>query len=127
MILRYSLLWFALAIIAIVNGILREQTYGKFISELAAHQLSTLTGIILSGVFVYFIHRIWAIESSRQAWIIGSIWLILTIIFEFGFGHYIVDHSWKQLISDYNIFQGRLWSLFLVWIFILPVMIHKHT
>lgn len=127
MILRYSLLWFALAIIAIANGILREQTYGKILSELSAHQLSTVTGVILSGLFVYYIHRIWPIESSNQAWIIGSIWLVATILFEFGFGHYIAGHSWSHLLNDYNIFKGRVWSFFLLWVFVMPVVIHRYT
>jgi len=61
MILRYSLLWFALAIIAIANGVLREQTYGRILSDLSAHQLSTVTGVISSGLFVYYIHRVWPI------------------------------------------------------------------
>ena len=127
MILRYSLLWFALAIIAIVNGTLREFTYGKYLSELSAHQLSTFTAVILSGAFVYFIHRAWPIESTTQAWSIGGIWLISTIIFEFGFGHYVAGHSWQHLLNDYNVFQGRLWSLFLVWVLVMPVVIHKYT
>ena len=127
MLLRYSLLWFALALIAIANGTLREQTYGKHISELSAHQLSTLTGIIFSGAFVYFIHRFWPFESSNQAWLIGVIWFIATIIFEFVFGHFIVGYSWALLLNDYNIFQGRVWSLFLVWVLLMPVVIHKYT
>lgn len=127
MVVSYSLLWFALAIIAIANGVLREQTYGKVLSDLSAHQLSTLTGVIFSGLFVYYIHRTWPIESSGQAWTIGVIWLVATIIFEFGFGHYIVGHSWGHLLNDYNIFQGRVWSLFLVWVLIMPVLIHKYA
>lgn len=126
MILRYSLLWFALAIIAIANGILREQTYGKILTELSAHQVSTVTGVLFSGAFVYFIHRAWPIESSSQAWSIGTIWLISTIIFEFGFGHYIAGHPWSHLLNDYNIFAGRVWLFFLVWVFVMPVVIHKY-
>ena len=114
MILRYSLLWFALAFIAIARGVLREKTYGTFLSELSAHQLLTITGILLSGAFVYTMHRVWPIESSAQAWMIGVIWLVSTIIFEFGFGDYVVGHSWAQLLHDYNIFQGGVWSLFLI-------------
>ena len=127
MLLRYSLLWLALALIAIANGALREKTYGKYISELSAHQLSTLTAIVFSGTFVYFIHRVWPIESSNQAWLIGAIWFITTIIFEFTFGHYIVGHSWAHLLNDYNIFQGRVWPLFLVWVLFMPVVIHKYA
>jgi len=127
MILRYSLLWFVLAIIAIVNGVLREQTYGKILSNLSAHQLSTVTGVIFSGLFVFYIHRIWPIESSSQAWAIGAIWLVSTIIFEFGFGHYIAGHSWGYLLNDYNIIQGRVWPVFLIWVLIMPVLIHKYA
>lgn len=126
MILRYSLLWFALAIIAIANGSLRVFTYGTVLSDLTAHQISTVTGVLLSGLFVYFIHRIWPIESTQKAWIIGIIWLISTILFEFGFGHYIAGHSWAHLLHDYNILEGRVWSLFLLWVLIMPVVIHKY-
>lgn len=127
MILRYSLLWFVLAIIAIANGVLREQTYGRILSDLSAHQFSTVTGAIFSGLFVYYIHRVWPIGSSGQAWSIGAIWLVSTIIFEFGFGHYIAGHSWDHLLNDYNVLQGRVWSLFLVWIFIMPALVHKYA
>ena len=46
--------------------------------------------------------------------------LVMTIIFEFGFGHYIMGHSWQKLFADYNILQGRVWSLFLLWIMVMP-------
>ena len=127
MLSRYSLLWFALAIIAIANGMLRELTYGKILSELSSHQLSTLTGIIFSGLFVLLMHRIWPIESSAQAWLIGTIWLLATIAFEFGFGHYIAGHSWVHLLADYNIFKGRVWPVFLAWVLIMPVLIYKYA
>ena len=42
-ILIYLIFWLALMVIAIGNGILREATYGQQLSELRAHQLSTLT------------------------------------------------------------------------------------
>lgn len=51
-------------------------------------------------------------------------WLGMTIIFEFGFGHYIMKNSWPKLLGDYNIFAGRVWSLFLVWITIAPYLFY---
>lgn len=125
MVIRYSALWITLAIIAIFNGLIREKTYGKFVSELAAHQLSTVTCVIFSGLFIYAANRMWPIESSNQAWLIGFIWLISTVIFEFVFGHYIARHSWSQLLNDYNILEGRVWGVFLVWVLIMPVVIRK--
>jgi len=125
MIYRYTFAWLALMVIAIVNGTLREFSYGKFISELAAHQLSTLTGIAFTGLFVWFLNRVWALESSAQAWTIGSIWLAITILFEFGFGHFVAGHPWSRLLADYNLFAGRVWILFLLWILVLPYAIYR--
>jgi len=125
MIFRYSLLWFLLAVIAILNGTLREKVYGKYFSELTSHQISTITGILLSGAVVYCVHRFWPIESIAQAWIIGVIWFISTVIFEFGFGHYAMGHSWAHLLRDYDLFQGRVWLVFLLWILVMPVVIYR--
>ncbi|GAB1258865.1 hypothetical protein [Aurantivibrio plasticivorans] len=127
MVLQYALLWLPLAFIAVINGVLRELTYGKVLSELSAHQLSTLTGVLLSGTFVYFVHRLWPIESLVNAWCIGAIWFVATVIFEFGFGHYVAGHSWDHLLNDYHILRGRVWSLFLLWVLLMPVIMYRYV
>ena len=50
MITRYLFFWLILAIVAILNGTLRQFVYGPHMPELAAHQLSTVTGILLTGI-----------------------------------------------------------------------------
>ena len=119
---RYLLLWLVLAVIAIANGTLREFTYGSLVSELTAHRLSTLSGMLFTGLFVWFVQRRWPIASLAQAWLIGCCWLLFTIAFEFGFGHYVIGHDWQRLLADYDLSAGRVWSLFLLWILILPVL-----
>ena len=125
MVTKYLFVWLLLAIVAIANGILRQSTYSKIVPELAAHQISTITAVLASGVVVWIVNRHWAIESTSQALIIGGCWLVMTIAFEFGFGHYIAGHSWEKLTADYNLLQGRVWSLFLVWMAMMPFVIHK--
>lgn len=122
MVARYLLFWPVLAVIAIINGTLRQFAYGPHMAELAAHQLSTLTGMLFTGLAVRALHRAWPIGSSREAWIIGACWLLMTIAFEFGFGHYVAGHSWSRLLADYNLADGRVWSLFLAWIAVLPYL-----
>lgn len=125
MIAPYTLAWIALALIAIGNGTLRQFVYGPYLSELAAHQVSTLTGMILTFVFVWLMHRAWPIDSSRTAWKIGLLWLVMTVLFEFGFGRFLAGHSWSRLLADYNLLQGRVWAVFLVWILVLPRIVHR--
>lgn len=125
MLLRYLSIWFVLALVAVANGLLREYTYGRFMSGLPAHQLSTVTAIIASGVVVWWAARYWPIESAGSAWLIGVLWLVMTVAFEFGFGHFVAGHEWRTLLADYNILAGRVWGLFLCWVLVLPYLAYR--
>ena len=39
--------WFVLLVVAVINGALRDMTYGRYLSELLANQLSCVSGILL--------------------------------------------------------------------------------
>ena len=125
MIAKYVLVWFLLAVVAIANGVIRQSTYGNIVSDLAAHQISTITAILASGAVVWVASRFWPIESAAQAWTIGLLWLVMTVVFEFGFGHFVAGHSWTHLLADYNVFDGRVWLLFLVWVTVLPIVVYR--
>lgn len=120
MIWKYILLWFGLVILAILNGIFRQKVVLRHVSELTAHHISTVTFLLLMGIYIWIFALIWPLVSSGQALTIGGIWLLMTIIFEFVFGHYVMKHSWQKLLHDYNIFKGRLWIIILVWTLLAP-------
>ena len=122
---KHILWWFIFPLIGILNGTLRELTYKKIVGDLPAHQISTATGIIFFWIIFYFIFRKWKIESVKNAFIVGFVWLLLTILFEFGFGHYIMGNSWEKLFHDYNLAEGRVWILFLIWITVAPFVFYK--
>ncbi len=73
------------------------------------------------GTLVYF----WGLESSGQAITIGLIWLLLTVGFEFLFGHFIAGHSWSRLGQDYNLLAGRVWILVLLVITFAPLLFYQ--
>ena len=70
---KYVLAWFPMVAIAIANGGLRQAWYGKHLGELQAHQISTFTGVVLFGVYIGFIVRVWRPESATQAIAVGLI------------------------------------------------------
>lgn len=119
---KYTLGWFVLLIAAIINGAVREGVYKQNLGELAAHQLSTLVGIILFGAIIWRMTRLWPLRSSRQAWTVGAVWVGMTICFEFLFGHYVMGNSWQRLLHDYNILEGRLWLVVLIWTLTAPYL-----
>lgn len=125
MIAKYMLGWLGLVIVAIINGTIRNLVYKNYLGDLRAHQLSTLIGIILFGLVIWGFTHLWKITSAKQAWTIGFIWLGMTIIFEFLFGHFVMGNSWSTLFHDYNIFAGRVWILVLIWTTIAPYVFYK--
>ncbi len=125
LILKAALAWLPMVPIAILNGIVREQGYGKQVGELAAHQISTLTGAILFGIYIWGLGRFWSLESEARALGVGLIWLVLTVAFEFGFGRLVAGKSWSRLFQDYNLLAGRVWSLLLLWIAAAPWVFHR--
>ena len=100
--------WFTFPFLAVFNATLREIIYKKPLGELAAHQISTATGVVLFALVFYFIFKKWKIESVKHTALVGVIWLGLTILFEFGFGHYIMGNPWQILLHDYNLAEGRV-------------------
>ncbi|MFZ0132807.1 MAG: hypothetical protein WAK95_09720 [Desulfobacterales bacterium] len=125
MLLKYTIAWIPMVFIAIANGVLRQYSYGKWMRELPAHQLSSLTAIILFYAYTRILNDTWPLESSRQALAVGIIWLCLTVAFEFLFGHYVAHHPWSKLLSDYNLFAGRLWMLVLLAVTAVPLVVYK--
>ena len=125
--LRYLAAWFVLLVVAMINGALRESTYGKYVSELSAHQLSCVTGILLFAVVIHQNVRRWPPASAREAWRIGLFWMALTVAFEFLFFHYVGGHSWEVLLANYDMSAGRLWPLILLWVAVAPYVFYRYS
>jgi len=123
--MRYIFAWAVMLIIAVANGALREFTFSKTMSELHAHQLSTLIGSVLIGLFIRFVIRSWPPASQRRALLIGLVWLVLTVAFEFFMGLVLAGKPLANVLHDYNLLAGRLWALFLLWIFLAPWVFYR--
>ena len=122
---RYALVWVVMIFVAIFNAILREAIFGTFLSPLAAHQFSSVTAILLFFFVAYLFSMRWAIQSKKQAIIVGLMWVILTPIFEFSFGLLVMGHPLNYLLNDYNLFAGRVWGLVLFSIALIPYIVYR--
>ena len=123
--MKYVLFWMLFIPVAILNGILREKLLTPYLSLLLSHQLSTLIFIVLFGIMAGLFFLKWPLTSTNQMILVGLLWLCFTICFEFLFGHYIIGNSWHALLDDYNIIEGRVWLLALLWIFSAPYVLNR--
>jgi len=120
---RAFIVWFAILLLAIVNGALREKILNPGLGEASGHIASTLILSILV-VLVSWLSMSWIGPASfREAIIVGSGWLALTLAFEFLAGHYLFGTSWDKLLADYDMSRGRIWPLVLLTTLISPPVI----
>ena len=110
-ILRGALVWLGIALLAVLNGGFREAVLKRSMGVALAHVVSTLllTAIIIAVAFVS-IGWIGA-ETLWNAWMVGMVWVIATLAFEFLLGHFAFGNPWTKIVEDYNVSKGRVWIL----------------
>ncbi|MBX2939977.1 MAG: hypothetical protein KF880_07850 [Ferruginibacter sp.] len=121
---KYFLLWFPMLALAILNGTVRDLGYKKYVGELTAHQISTVTLLLLFGIYIWFVIKNSNITSPSHAIYLGVCWVGLTLCFEFGFG-LARGNTFSKLLEDYNLLRGRIWVLIPVWLLIAPYIFYK--
>jgi len=118
--IRAVLWWVAILTMAILNGILREKLLIPSIGSFAAVMTS---GLILSCLI--FLVSCVAVPglghlNAAQYWIIGFVWLVMTLIFEFGFGLFVQHKALSELLQAYSFTGGNIWPVVLASTLISP-------
>ena len=111
-ILKSLIIWFYFIPIAILNGGLREYVLVKTIGAEWALPVSgiTLSVCIFPKTF-----------TSKDGWLIGTGWVLLTIVFEFAAG-LAGGSTVSELLAAYNPLSGNLWLLVLVTTLLSPII-----
>ncbi len=123
MTLRAGAIWSLLLVVAFAAALLRTSLLEPRIGEPAAHVAGTLFVVL---VFAFVIWRAvpWVVPDLARDRLaaVGLAWTLATMVFEFGFGHYVMGHPWTRLLADYDIMAGRLWLLVLLTILLMPLL-----
>jgi hypothetical protein len=122
---KYCLAWFGMMALAILNGGLRDKLYAPIVGKLVAHQISTVLLVVVFAGFFWLLTSLWGITSSRQAWSIGVMWLVMTLMFEIGLGRWGLGYTWSRVLQDYNITEGRVWVLVPIWTLVGPALFFR--
>lgn len=119
--LRKAILaWLLIALAETINGTIRVLFITPIIGQRLAHQAGFFIAIALI-LFIAWLTAPWikAITFKSQL-LVGFLWLILMLIFEFGLS-YILGYSWDYLLADYNLLQGGLMPFGLLIMLLAPI------
>jgi hypothetical protein len=122
--LRAVGIWFVFLVIAFGVGAVREGLLRPRIGEAKAHVIGTLIAVAFMMLVIYaFIQRVHGSCSMTDPILIGVLWLVMIVAFEFGFFHFVMGKPWEALLADYNVLRGRIWVLVLATVLLGPIIV----
>jgi hypothetical protein len=116
--------WLGGAVLGVANGAAR-QLYTERVGDTQAHAISTATLLGLLTLYIAALDRRWPLPTRRTGLAVGGGWMALTVLFEFGFGHFVVGDSWSRLLEQYDVTRGNLWILVPLWMLIGPAAMRE--
>lgn len=122
---RASAAWLALLAIGVSNGFARGLLLSPRMSDLRAHQVSSLLGSALIFAACWWLVP-WVGPRRTGALVaLGLGWMTATVAFEFAFGRLVGRLPWSRLLADYDVTAGRLWPLVLATIAAAPLLVAR--
>lgn len=121
MLFRAFLFWLVLLVLAVLNGTVRQAVLLPRLGDGTAHVVSTLLLGAIIFALAFFSANYLRLQTTGDAWLVGLLWVGLTVAFEFGAGHYLFGSPWGKLLADYNLAAGRIWVLVLLADLVAPV------
>ena len=124
-ILKSLPVWLCFIPVAILNGGLREYVLAKAIGAEWALPVSGITlSVCIFLITWLLLPRVIKAFTSKEGWLIGTGWALLTIVFEFAAG-LAGDSTVSELLAAYNPLTGNLWLLVLMITLLSPIIV-KH-
>jgi hypothetical protein len=103
---RALIVWLTLIAVEFIHGIVRAIFLVPVAGDFRSRQIGVFTGSVLILAVAYLLVPWLKVSDKNSLVSIGVVWLVLTVAFEFSFGHFVFGRSWGDLASDYNIFRG---------------------
>ena len=96
-------MWVVMLLAALTNGAIRETLIVPRLGKQVGHVVGV---VVLSGMVfclaALFVKALGPLPSSTLLHV-GIFWLALSLLFEFGFFHYIMHEPWRKLLADDNV------------------------
>lgn len=123
--LKSFVVWLIIIFAEMLHGTARALWLEPVVGEFRARQIAVFIGSgIILAIAISLIRWIGATNIS-QLLVIGVLWLCLTVGFEMLLGRLVMGLSWARIASDYNLLQGGLMPIGLLFLTLSPLIAAK--
>ena len=91
-----------------MHGTLRQLFLAPAVGDFTARRISFFTGMLLIFLITYLLVRWIGAPTSESLFVIGAMWAVLTLAFEFGIGFLVLGYSRERVFEDYDVSRGGL-------------------
>ncbi len=125
LVLKASMIWIIIALLAILNGIFRENVLISNLGQSMAISVSGITLCLIVFIVTYVSFPLFGRHHALTYFFIGLQWVLMTLLFELFFGHYIMGKSWSDILQVFNIMKGNLFIIVLIVSLFSPLFVAK--
>jgi len=116
-------IWLLMLPLAILNGGFRDYVTTPLIGDFARPLSGIILCLLIFAVSLWLVPRVGRGKCGTYIKM-GVIWLILTVLFEFGMG-FAIGETYYEMLRAYDITSGNLWLIVVIFIGITPYLIAK--
>lgn len=106
-------IWLFFGVLASVNGFVREIFLDTHFGEAFSLPLSGITFSFFVFIVTVLLLPYIGHAEEKQYTLIGVFWVVLTMIFEYFFGHFFMGFSSSEVLNVYKFWNGDLFVLVL--------------
>ncbi len=122
---RAFLIWLAIIFAESVHGTVRQIFLAPLIGDFPARRIAFFVGIFLIFLIAYFFIRWINAQTAKSLFAVGLMWAILTLLFEFGLGIFVLNYSRERLFEDYDVSRDGLMGFGILFMAFAPILAAK--
>jgi hypothetical protein len=116
--------WLIIVLAESLHGTARVIFLQPVFGDFRARQIAVFSGILIILTIAYFFVGWMRAKNTRQLFFVGLLWVVLTLAFEISLGR-LLNLSWTRILSDYDILNGGLMPLGLLFMIFAPLSAAK--
>lgn len=122
---RAFIVWLIIIFAESVHGTLRQIFLAPLIGDFPARRIAFFIGMLLIFLIAYLFIRWIDAPTRKSLFIVGTMWAILTLLFEFSLGFFVLGYSNERMLEDYNLARGGLMGFGLLFMIFAPYLAAK--
>lgn len=119
---RGLVIWVVIIFAESLHGTARELWLKPLVGDFRARQIAFFSGMALILALAWLFVRWLRAANTQQLLHIGLLWMVLTLLFEFALGMFVLGYTWERMWQDYNLPAGGFMGLGLLWLLFAPLL-----